>query len=62
MCDAREPHIKAKSRANTEEAQAAGIFGAPSFTTGSGELFGPAAGSIKLLRGACVETITSLAT
>ncbi len=33
------PEIRAKLRANTEEAQAAGIFGAPSFTTGSGELF-----------------------
>ncbi|MGO9543349.1 MAG: 2-hydroxychromene-2-carboxylate isomerase [Rhodomicrobium sp.] len=33
------PEIKAKLRANTEDAQAAGIFGAPSFTTGSGEQF-----------------------
>jgi 2-hydroxychromene-2-carboxylate isomerase len=39
MGGAREPHIKAKLRANTEEAQAAGIFGAPSFTAGAGELF-----------------------
>jgi len=36
---AQTPEIKAKLRANTEEAQAAGIFGAPGFTTGSGELF-----------------------
>jgi 2-hydroxychromene-2-carboxylate isomerase len=36
---AQTPEIKAKLRANTEGAQAAGIFGAPSFTTGSGELF-----------------------
>jgi 2-hydroxychromene-2-carboxylate isomerase len=31
--------IKIKLRGNTEEAQARGIFGAPSFTTESGELF-----------------------
>jgi 2-hydroxychromene-2-carboxylate isomerase len=31
--------VKGKLRANTEEAQANGIFGAPSFTTESGELF-----------------------
>ena len=36
---AESSEIKAKLRANTEEAQARGIFGAPSFTTGSGELF-----------------------
>ncbi|MGO8953598.1 MAG: 2-hydroxychromene-2-carboxylate isomerase [Rhodomicrobium sp.] len=36
---AQTPEIKAKLRANTEAAQAAGIFGAPGFTTASGELF-----------------------
>ena len=39
MCDAREPHIKAKLTAHTEEALAAGILGAPSFTAGAGKLF-----------------------
>ena len=36
---AQSPEIKARLRANTEEAQALGIFGAPSFTTADGELF-----------------------
>ena len=36
---AQSREIKSKLRANTEEAQAMGIFGAPSFTTESGELF-----------------------
>ena len=36
---ARSPEIKNQLRTNTEEAQARGIFGAPSFTTESGELF-----------------------
>ena len=36
---AQSPEIKSKLRGNTEEAQARGIFGAPSFTTGSSELF-----------------------
>jgi len=36
---ALSPEIKIKLRGNTEEAQARGIFGAPSFTTESGELF-----------------------
>lgn len=36
---ALSPEIKVKLRGNTEEAQARGIFGAPSFTTESGELF-----------------------
>jgi 2-hydroxychromene-2-carboxylate isomerase len=36
---AQSAEIKAKLRANTEEARAAGIFGAPSFITRSGELF-----------------------
>jgi len=36
---AHADEIKAKLRSNTEEAQAAGIFGAPSFTTVNGELF-----------------------
>jgi 2-hydroxychromene-2-carboxylate isomerase len=31
--------VKAKLRANTEEAQRIGIFGAPSFVTPDGELF-----------------------
>jgi 2-hydroxychromene-2-carboxylate isomerase len=33
------PEIKTKLRANTEEAQAAGVFGAPAFTAADGELF-----------------------
>jgi 2-hydroxychromene-2-carboxylate isomerase len=36
---ANTSEIKAKLRANTEEAQALGLFGAPSFTTAGGELF-----------------------
>ena len=36
---ALSPEIKSKLRDNTEEAQMQGIFGAPSFTTESGELF-----------------------
>lgn len=36
---AQAPEIKSKLRENTEEAQMQGIFGAPSFTTESGELF-----------------------
>ncbi len=36
---AQADEIKAKLRANTEEAEARGIFGAPSFTTETGELF-----------------------
>jgi 2-hydroxychromene-2-carboxylate isomerase len=36
---ALSPEIKLKLRRNTEEAQERGIFGAPSFTTESGELF-----------------------
>ncbi len=36
---AATPEIKSKLRANTDEAQAKGIFGAPSFTTGDDELF-----------------------
>ncbi len=36
---ALSPEIKSKLRANTEEAQERGIFGAPSFTTESDELF-----------------------
>ncbi len=36
---AQSAEIKAKLRANTEEAEAAGIFGAPSLTTVAGELF-----------------------
>jgi 2-hydroxychromene-2-carboxylate isomerase len=39
MARAQAPHIKEKLRANTGEAQAAGIFGAPSFTTSTAELF-----------------------
>jgi 2-hydroxychromene-2-carboxylate isomerase len=35
----QSPEIKSKLRENTDEAQAQGIFGAPSFTTESGELF-----------------------
>ena len=36
---AQSPEIKNQLRTNTDEAQARGIFGAPSFTTESGELF-----------------------
>jgi 2-hydroxychromene-2-carboxylate isomerase len=36
---AQSVEIKAKLKANTEEARAGGIFGAPSFVTESGELF-----------------------
>jgi 2-hydroxychromene-2-carboxylate isomerase len=36
---ALSPEIKSKLRGSTEEAQEQGIFGAPSFTTESGELF-----------------------
>jgi 2-hydroxychromene-2-carboxylate isomerase len=36
---AESPEIKAALRANTDEAGAKGIFGAPSFTMPSGELF-----------------------
>jgi len=36
---AEAPEIKARLRSNTEEAKARGVFGAPSFTTTSGELF-----------------------
>jgi 2-hydroxychromene-2-carboxylate isomerase len=36
---AQSSEIKIKLRGNTEEAQVNGIFGAPSFTTESGELF-----------------------
>ena len=36
---AESPEIKSRLRENTEEAQALGIFGAPSFLTENGELF-----------------------
>ncbi len=36
---AESPGIKAGLRANTEAAQGAGVFGAPSFITAAGELF-----------------------
>ena len=36
---AQSDEIKARLRAQTEEAQHLGIFGAPSFTTADGELF-----------------------
>jgi len=36
---ASDPQIKEALRANTDAAQALGIFGAPSFTTSDGELF-----------------------
>jgi 2-hydroxychromene-2-carboxylate isomerase len=36
---ADSPHLKQALRTNTEDAQAKGLFGAPSFTTASGELF-----------------------
>jgi 2-hydroxychromene-2-carboxylate isomerase len=39
LAGAQSDLIKAKLRAETEEAQALGIFGAPSFVTADGELF-----------------------
>lgn len=36
---AKEDEVKAALRAATEEAQSAGVFGAPAFTTKDGELF-----------------------
>ena len=36
---AQSDEIKSRLRAQTEEAQQLGIFGAPSFTTADGELF-----------------------
>jgi 2-hydroxychromene-2-carboxylate isomerase len=39
LAAAQSDSIKAKLRAETEEAQALGIFGAPSFVTADGELF-----------------------
>jgi 2-hydroxychromene-2-carboxylate isomerase len=36
---ARSDHIKARLRGETEEAQRAGVFGAPSFVCADGELF-----------------------
>jgi 2-hydroxychromene-2-carboxylate isomerase len=37
--NSQSPEIKSQLRAQTEQAQALGIFGAPSFTTPDGELF-----------------------
>ena len=39
MAATQSPEIKAALRSATEEAQALGIYGAPSFTTADGELF-----------------------
>jgi 2-hydroxychromene-2-carboxylate isomerase len=39
MAAAEAPDIKSALRQATEQAQSLGIYGAPSFTTGSGELF-----------------------
>jgi len=39
LAAARSDAIKARLRAQTEEAQRLGLFGAPSFTTADGELF-----------------------
>jgi 2-hydroxychromene-2-carboxylate isomerase len=39
LAAARSDAIKARLRAQTEEAQRLGVFGAPSFTTADGELF-----------------------
>ena len=39
FAQAQSDDIKAALRAQTEEAQALGIFGAPSFVTADGELF-----------------------
>jgi 2-hydroxychromene-2-carboxylate isomerase len=39
MREAQSDRVKAALRAQTEEAQRLGIFGAPSFVTGDGELF-----------------------
>lgn len=42
---AQSEEIKSQLRAQTEEAQRLGIFGAPSFVTADGELFGATTGS-----------------
>src|SRR6516162_9383196 len=39
LAAARSDAIKARLRAQTEEAERLGLFGAPSFTTADGELF-----------------------
>jgi 2-hydroxychromene-2-carboxylate isomerase len=39
MAEAQSDAIKARLRAQTEQAQRAGVFGAPSFTSADGELF-----------------------
>jgi 2-hydroxychromene-2-carboxylate isomerase len=39
MQEAQSDRVKGALRAQTEEAQRLGLFGAPSFTTGDGELF-----------------------
>jgi 2-hydroxychromene-2-carboxylate isomerase len=39
LAAARSDHIKARLRAETEEALRRGVFGAPTFTTADGELF-----------------------
>ncbi len=39
MQEAQSDHVKAALRAQTEEAQRLGLFGAPSFVTSDGELF-----------------------
>jgi 2-hydroxychromene-2-carboxylate isomerase len=39
LAAAQSDAIKARLRAQTEEAQRLGLFGAPSFTTADGELF-----------------------
>jgi 2-hydroxychromene-2-carboxylate isomerase len=39
LATAESPQSKAELRAATEQARSLGIYGAPSFTTGSGELF-----------------------
>jgi 2-hydroxychromene-2-carboxylate isomerase len=39
LAAAQSDPIKARLRAQTEDAQRLGVFGAPSFTTADGELF-----------------------
>ena len=39
LAAAQSDAIKARLRAQTEEAQRLGVFGAPTFTTANGELF-----------------------
>ena len=62
LARAQSPEIKARLRANTEEAQTRGIFGAPSFTTEDGELFWGDDRLEQALCNAASGLLTSLAT